>query len=114
MGSQSHGVVYKVDFDENMAKICWMFTSGPWKGQHGYTVVMDNGEGSNADEPDANAGILWTDGSDIVGVGTIVELDAMTVDDYLTWLMDDLFPFLQIPPGTPVWAPFTQGNVQVR
>ena len=99
----------KVDAVSGMAKLSWVYTAGPWVGQTGFVVVIDNGEGKKAPAPDQISWFVFTDGTDI-GDATIDELVAMDPGPYLAWLT----PMAGVSLPEDLLTPTPGGNVQVR
>lgn len=110
-GFSFRGTVFdlKVDAVSRMAKLSWVYTAGPWVGQTGFVVVIDNGEGKKALASDQISWFVFTDGTDI-GDATIDELVAMDPDPYLAWLT----PMAGVSSPEDLLTPTTGGNVQVR
>ncbi len=111
--SKFRGEIFNLQVEGNRAKLNWTYTSGPWTGMYGCTVVEDNGEGAKAG-PDMASAFLWTDGSDLGGY-TISQVIAMSPNEYIGWLEDYVFVELMgMPAGTPALEPTDHGNVQVQ
>jgi hypothetical protein len=115
--------VYDLKVSGNMAKLAFHFVRGNLATYYpvtmpdisdifGWLVVIDNGEGSEASDPDYCSMILFTDGSDILDK-EISDVDNMEVATFLTWMHDILLPAYLIPYDQYL-APIDHGSVQVR
>jgi hypothetical protein len=114
-----HGVVYNLLVDDNLAKICFTFTSGVWTppggpsydltGCLGCVVVVDNDEINEVDR----VSLTWFDPPGTVYPTTppmtIEEIFAQSIDDYINTVInlfgltyDDFLPEIE------------QGSVHVR
>lgn len=114
--------VYDLKVSGNIAKLAFHYVRGPFGGFYsppvdisqiyGWLVVIDNGEGKKATEPDYCSLTLFTDGSDI-GMQTIEGINQMSPEEYLQMTKDYLLPLYGVPYEVFMQC-FDNGSIQVR
>ena len=92
--------VYGLHVSGNMAKLDFRYTHGNFNTFYapgvkitdivGWVIVIDNGEGANAGDPDMVSLIVSTEGSDIQPL-TIAQLYPMGPEEYLQTMGDYCF-----------------------
>jgi hypothetical protein len=114
--------VYGLHVSGNMAKLDFRFTHGNFNTFYapgvkitdivGWVIVIDNGEGANANGPDLVSLIVFTEGSDIQPL-TIAQLDPMGPEEYLQTMGDYISEYYGIPYEA-FLTTYDNGSVHVR